>query len=97
MKTTATVTVHCAGISWGYIDVIDFSYHTKPVQRSLELLEPYLEYVEGSTAGKFHIIPFTVKLTEAGAAKLGLSNLFICKRTELHKVAERAKQLEERP
>ena len=73
----------------------NWSYHTKPVQRSLELLEPYLEYVEGSTAGKFHIIPFTVKLTEAGAAKLGLSNPFICKRTELHRVTERAKRFAE--
>ena len=74
--------------------MIDWCYHTKPVQRSLELLEPYLEYVEGSTAGKFHIIPFTVKLTEAGAAKLGLSNPFICKRTELHRIAEIAKNLD---
>lgn len=66
---------------------------TKPVAKSLEILSPYIEYVQGSTEGKFHIMPFAVKLTNEGKQALGLDNPFICKRRELHRVAEIARSL----
>ncbi len=61
------------------------AFHTKPVAVSLAILYAVdeIEYVEGSTEGSFHIIPFCVKTFNGG---------FICSRTKLHEYANKFKQ-----
>jgi len=64
--------------------------HTKPVAESLTLLEQKnrLLYVEGSTAGTFHLLPFSVKYIDA-EGKIQ----YVCARRKLHQIARELSRL----
>lgn len=69
-----------------------FGMHTKPVQKSLEILDSIgaIEYVEGSSKSGWHLLPFTVKLKPGFECLTDDGILFCCHATKVHAAARKA-------
>jgi len=72
---------------------IDLGY-SKPTAKSMAILDAAIESAEGHP-GK-GLFPWSVRLTEEAAKKLGLKNRFITTATNLHEIANKWKTISEK-